>query len=356
MRRSSLWRALFGHREWGTVLVLIIVLIVSSQLSPYFIDSTNLSTMPTNFMEDGIIALAMTMVIAAGEVDISVASMVVLTAGVFGKLNDAGLPIWLCTIVALLFGSALGAINGLLVTRFKISSLVVTLGTRSLYSGLASALLGSNSISDFPGNFVGINLQYLGNTLIPVSLLIFLGLALAFGVLLHFTVLGRQAYMIGTNRDAARFSGVHVDRVTVVIFTLSGFASAIGAIMFISRFGSVRSDLASGDELAIITAVLLGGASIFGGSGSIVGTVLAVFAIGSLQWGMGLDNLSGQSQQAAIGAMLVLSILLPHLLGRLYLKFSPKPSDIVTMQASAAAHAVQEGREEPESASQTQEA
>ena len=346
MRSAPLWRTLFGHREWGTVLVLAIVVLISSQLSPYFIDATNLSTMPTNFMEDGVIALAMTLVIAAGEVDISVASIVVLTAGAFGKLNDAGASIWLCAVAALLLGALLGAINGLLVTRFRISSLVVTLGTRSLYAGLASALLGSSSIADFPPGFIGINLQYLGGTLIPVSLLIFLGLAVLFGILLHLTVLGRQAYMVGVNREAARFSGVPVDRVTVTLFTLSGFASAIGAMLFISRFGSVRADLANGDELAIITAVLLGGASIFGGSGSIVGTVVAVFAIGSLQWGMQLANLTGQSQQAAVGAMLVLSILVPNVLGRLLTQFSRKPSDAAIPAMPAGTQAGQEGRAE----------
>jgi rhamnose transport system permease protein len=142
-------------------------------------------------------------------------------------------------------------------------------------------------------------------------------LAVLFGLLLHATTLGRRVFMIGTNREAASFSGVNVSQVTLIIFTLSGLASAAAALMLVSRVGSVRSDLATGEELAVITAVILGGANIFGGSGSILGTVLAVLAVGSLIWGMGLANATGQTQQAAVGALLVLSILIPHLVARL---------------------------------------
>jgi rhamnose transport system permease protein len=167
-------RGILARRVWVTVGVLVGALVVSSLLSPYFLDPNNLSTMTTNFMEDGIMSLSMTLIIVCGEIDLSVASMLNLTAAVFGKLYDARIPLWPCMGLALLFGAALGLVNGLLIARFRIPSLVATLGTLSLYGGLTSALLGSASISDFPPSFVGINLRNVGDTLIPLPLVIFL--------------------------------------------------------------------------------------------------------------------------------------------------------------------------------------
>ena len=272
----------------------------------YLLDSTSL------YMEIGIIALTMTFVIISGNIDLSVASNLALTAVLCAKLHaDADVPMAVAAALGPVIGGLLGLFNGLLITRLRLPSLTVTLGTLALYRGLAQVLAGDHSIGGFPSWFTGIDYRYAGP--FPMPLLVFLALAVVAGLALHKTVFGRNIYMIGTNEPASRFSGVRVDATKLAVFTLSGAAAGLGAIMMLSRLGVARYDLALGDELAVITAVVLGGTSIFGGRGSILGTVLALFLLGIIRRGMGLANVAAENQLAITGVLLIAAVLLAQL-------------------------------------------
>jgi rhamnose transport system permease protein len=310
------WLGRFARWEVLLIGLLIGVLVYNTRLSPYFWNADNILDDTSNFMEIGILALPMTLIIIAGHIDLSVASNAALCAVVFATRYHAGWNVWVACLVALLVGTLAGLVNGLIITRVRLPSLVVTLGTYALYRGLANAVLGNGEISDFPADFASIDLRYLPGTHIPAPLLIFTGLAITTAVLLHATVVGRYVVAIGNNEQACRFSGVAVDRIVVILFTLSGLLSALAGLILTSRLQTARSDVATNFELDAITAVVLGGANIFGGEGSIPGTMLALFVIGMLQNGMTLANMSSDVQNVAVGALLILAILLPGLVRR----------------------------------------
>ncbi|MBV9280288.1 MAG: ABC transporter permease, partial [Chloroflexi bacterium] len=270
--------------RWETLLLALLVgvVIYNAQLSPYFLNTDNLLDDTSNFMEIGVIALPMTLIIIAGHIDLSVGSNAALCSVVFATLWQHGWNVWLACLAALLVGLVAGLANGVIITRIGLPSLIVTLGTFALYRGLANGILGSGEISGFPTSFSGIDLRYLPGTHIPAPLVIFVVLALLIGLLLHGTVLGRYIFAIGNNEQASRFSGVAVDRVVLILFSLSGFLSALAGLVLTSRLVTSRSDLATNFELSAITAAVLGGANIFGGEGSIPGTVIALFIIGLL--------------------------------------------------------------------------
>lgn len=294
--------------EAVTFLALVLSFGVSALLSPYFLDAYFLFDETSLFMELGILALAMTLVIISGNIDLSVASGLALVGAVTAILHvKAGVPMGLVIPMALLFGCGLGLFNGLLITRLRLPSLTVTLGTLALYRGLAQILMGDHSISGFPQWFLGADYVKAGG-LVPLPLLLFLVLALLTALLLHKTTFGRYVFAIGTNEAAARYSGMPVERVKLTVFVLSGLAMAIGALLMLSRISVARYDLALGNELAVITAVVLGGVHIFGGRGTIPGVVLALFVIGFLRSGMGVANISSQSQLIVIGLLLLFSV------------------------------------------------
>ena len=304
--------------RWETLLLALLVLVViyNAHLSPYFLNTDNLLDDTSNFMEIGMIALPMTLIIVAGHIDLSVGSTAALSSVVFATLWQHGWNVWLACLGALLVGLVAGLANGVIITRIRLPSLIVTLGTFALYRGLANGILGSGEISGFPTAFSGIDLRYLPGTHIPAPLVIFVALALLIGLLLHGTVMGRYIFAIGNNEEASRFSGVAVDRVVLSLFALSGFISALAGLVLTSRLVTSRSDLATGFELTAITAAVLGGANIFGGEGSIAGTVIALFVLGLLQNGLTLANVSADVQTIVVGSLLILSILVPGIAQR----------------------------------------
>lgn len=301
-----------GRAEVVPLSLLIIAVVVSSFLSPYFMAYDNLRDMTSQFMEEGLMALPMTMVIICANIDLSVGSMLGLISVCFGLRFVTGWPIGLDMGFALVLGATLGAINGLLVTRLRLPSLVVTLGTLALYRGFAQVLDGDGQVSSYPDWYVGIDQRYLLG--LPAPLLIFAACAVVYGLVLHRTTFGRLVYAIGSNEEACRFSAIPVDRIKLIVFVLSGLMSGAGALMITSRLGSSRWDVGLGFELDVITAVVLGGTDIFGGKGSILGTVLALFTIGVVRNGMGLANYNGDEQSMVIGSLLVLSILIPNII------------------------------------------
>jgi len=303
-----------GVVRWEGLLVILIIVVAfaNSQLSPYFLNTSNLLRTTSDFMEIGIMMLPMVFVIATGNIDLSIASTLGLSASLMGWLFMGGWDIWLAVVVALIASVFAGLLNGFLIAKLKLPSLAVTIGTLSFYRGLAYALLGDQAARGYPESFTFLGQGTLGTTGIPFSLLIFGGFALIFGLVLHKTTFGRYIFAIGNNEQASRFSGVPVDRIKMGIFVLSSVMAAIAGFILAARFGSTRPDIGTGLELTVITVTVLGGVSIFGGSGTMVGAVLALILVGILRFGMGLINLQGQVQDIIIGLLLILSILLPR--------------------------------------------
>jgi rhamnose transport system permease protein len=299
--------------RWETLLVLALLglIVLGNALSPFFLTPGNFSNLIAALMEVAIMALPMTLIIIAGEIDLSVESMAGLASAILGFLWAAGVPLEVAIPVVLVVGALGGLLNGLLVARGGLPSLVVTLGTLALFRGMALIVLGPRGVSDFPPAFTELGFGHVPGTLIPWPFVIFIGLALVLGVVLHRTWIGRQVYAIGKNTGAARYSGVRVTRIRVSLFVLSGLVAAIAGVILTSRLSSARADAGQGMTLTVVTVVLLGGVNIFGGSGTIPGVVLAVLAVAVMQNALRLASVTVEVQSIALGLLLILSVVIP---------------------------------------------
>ena len=304
-----------GLRSWEALLLLVFVVIftVNSFASPYFLNAWNLSDATFNFTEKAMIAFAMAMLIIAGEIDLSVASIIALASTAMGIAMTAGAGTPALVLVGLATGLACGAVNGVLVAGMKLPSIVVTIGTMSLFRGLSYIILGDQAFNGYPKSFAFFGQGYVW-WVISFEMVLFVLCALAFFVLLHRTNFGRTVYAIGNNPTAALFSGIRVDRVRFVLFLLTGLMSGIAAICLTSRLGSTRPSIATGMELEVVTMVVLGGVNILGGSGTIPGVVLAAFIIGLVTFGFGLLNVPGIVMSIFLGLLLIGVIAVPRLL------------------------------------------
>jgi rhamnose transport system permease protein len=314
----STWEALL-------VVLLLLVLGIGNTLSPYFLVGSNVAFLISDIMEKAIMALPMMLIIISGEIDLSVASILGLTSSVLGLLVGAGQALWVGICIALLVGVAAGLINGLLITWVRLPSLVVTLGTLALYRGLAYVVLGSNATSNFPAAFTTFGFGTIPGTIFPWSFAVFVVLALLCMVVLHLSWIGRQLYAIGSNQEAAIFAGIRVARMKLLLFMLSGLLSALAGIIFTARFSSARADNAVGFELDVVTIVLLGGVSIFGGKGTLLGVLLSLFVVGILRNALGLADVPSEVQSIIVGLLLVISVLGPNLVQRLQVALSIRP-------------------------------
>jgi rhamnose transport system permease protein len=305
---------LSGVARWETLLVAAIagLIALGAVLSPFFLTPGNFANLIAALMEVAIMALPMTLIIVAGEIDLSVESMAGLASSLLGFLWAAGVPLTLAIPLVLLVGALGGLLNGLLVARGGLPSLVVTLGTLALFRGLALIVLGPRGISNFPPEFTELGFGHVPGTQVPWPFVIFLALALVLGIVLHRTWIGRQIYAIGKNTGAARFSGVRVIRVRTGLFVLSGLVAALAGIILTSRLSSARADAGSGMTLTVVTVVLLGGVNIFGGSGTIPGVALAVIAIAVMQNALRLASVTVEVQSIALGLLLILSVVIPN--------------------------------------------
>jgi rhamnose transport system permease protein len=266
-------------------------------------------------MEIGLLALAMTPIIISGQIDLSVAGGTALVAVAFALLNERHVPIALSITAALLIGVLLGMFNAAAITLLRLPSLTVTLGTMALYAGVAKILLGDRSLGDFPDWFAGIDYRHVW--LIPYPLIIFLFFAIVFALVLAKTTLGRKIYAIGISAPAARYSGISVEKITFLLFSLSGLMMGCAGLMLSSRLGMAQYNMATGFELAAITAVVLGGADIFGGSGSIFGTAIALLLLGLVRTEIDLKGWQSAVQLTVAGGLLVLSVILTNITGKL---------------------------------------
>ena len=294
------------------MLVAIIIFVANSFASPYFLNAWNLSDATFNFTEKAMIAFAMALLIISGEIDLSVASIIALASTAMGAAAQVGIGTEGLIIVGLIAGLLCGATNGVLVTRFGLPSIVVTIGTMSLFRGISFIILGDQAYRGYPQDFAYFGQGYFW-WVISFEFVLFSILAVVYGIILHMTNFGRAVYAIGNNPTGALFSGIRVNRVKFVLFLLTGLMSGVAAICLTSRLGSTRPSIAFGWELEIVTMVVLGGVNILGGSGSIPGVIIAAFVMGLVTFGLGLLNVPGIVMSIVIGALLISVIALPRL-------------------------------------------
>jgi rhamnose transport system permease protein len=307
-------RGLLRHESVLAVL-LVLALIVLAMQSDRFFTADNLLNQGRLMAEVGLVALAMTFVIVSAGIDLSVGSILGLVAILLGVMwQNVGLPLPLAMILGLAIGALAGFVNGLIITRFMVPPLIATLATLALYRGLAEGISQARSVRGYPewffmlgqGEFVGV----------PVQLWIFIIAVVIAAGILGLTIFGREVYSIGANEIAAHFSGIRVGRAKLLIYTASGLVAGLAAIVFVSRVSTTRSDMGTGLELDVITAVVLGGTSIFGGRGTIIGTVLGLFLMQALKSGLALAGVKGDGTIVIIGVVLIGATLISNLFRR----------------------------------------
>ena len=305
------WFRLFTRHEWVLLLVLVLECAIFGIAGTNFLTASNAFEVTRLSVEIGLIALALTPVIITGGIDLSVGSMMGLAAVVLGGLwRDGQMSMAVAVGVTLLLGLAGGSLNGLLVTRLGLPPLIVTLGTFSLFRGIAEGLTrGIENYSGFPSQFLFLGQGYVGG-LIPAQLFILVIAIVGFAWLLHRTAFGRSLYAIGYSSEGSRFAGIPVGRHVFIVYVLSGLAASVSAIIYVAHLGQAKSDAGSGFELMAITAVVLGGTSIFGGRGTIAGTVLGLFALVVLQNGLRLAGQPAELTGILTGALLLGTIIL----------------------------------------------
>ena len=311
---QPLWKRLALTRETAVIALLVAVVLYAMGNVDNFDGPLTLTYLLLDVTPILLIALPMTLVIVTGEIDLSVASIVGLSTVLVGVLHEGGFSIPAAAAVALLAGAACGALNGFLVAYVGLPSLAVTIGTLALYRGLAVGLLGTKAVTDFPERWTDLATAQIGETGVPQVVLLVLVLAAVFALLLHFSSFGRGIYDIGLNSEAARFTGVHVARTKLILFVLSGVVSALAGVYFVLRFGSARGDNATGLELQVIAAVLLGGVSIFGGRGRLHGVLAGVLLIGVVSSALRLEGITVNVINIIIGLLLVASVMSPSVL------------------------------------------
>ncbi|WP_372468367.1 ABC transporter permease [Microbacterium maritypicum] len=309
-----LWRRILINREFAIIGLLVLVVIVSAVSIRGFAQPITVNYLLLDVAPILLIALPMTLVMITGEIDLSVGSMVGLASVVTGVLTESGAPFEVAALAALAVGVIGGAFNGFLVTVVGLPSLAVTIGTLALFRGLAVGLLGTTAVTDFPEMWTALAKAKIAGTTIPYIVIPFLILLAIFVVVLHFTPFGRGIYAIGLSKDAARFSGVNVERTKFILFMLSGVVAAFAGIFYTLRFGSARGDNATGLELQVIAAVVLGGVSVFGGRGHLHGVVAAVLLIGVLGSGLRLAGVTSDVINIITGGLLIFSVVAASIL------------------------------------------
>lgn len=305
--------------SWQSLLFLVAVsiFIVNCFATPYFLSPWSLSDATFNFTEKALIALAMALVIISGEIDLSVAAIIAFSSTMMGLALQFGVGTPGLVAVGILTGVLCGAFNGALVTGLGLPSIVVTIGTMSFFRGLSFIVLGDQAYKGYPASFAFFGQGYVW-WVVSFEFVLLLIMAVLFYILLHRTNFGRRVFVIGNNPIAAEFSGVRVRRTKLILFCLTGLMSGVAAVLLTSRLGSTRPSIAQGWELEVITMVVLGGVSILGGAGSILGVVLAAFIMGLVTFGLGLLNVPGIVMSIVIGGLLIAVIALPILASRLH--------------------------------------
>lgn len=305
------WQTALIRPEVMTLVLLILSVVAASQISEFFLDIRYILVSFTLYAEIGLVALILTMLIIAGEIDLSGAANMALSASLFAWAQAAGVPMPLAIGIGLAAGLAMGALNAFMVIALQLPSIIVTIGTLILYRGLAQVVAGDASIR-VPEWYIGINTVMIAG--VPLTVLIFAGVALILSLIMGITIFGRQIYLIGTNEVAARHSGIRSARIKTILFLLLGLTAAVAGLMTASRLGSVRYDLALGGELQMVLIAMLGGTYIFGGRGTIAGSFLAAWLLVIVSTGMIVANWLPAWQLCVLGSLLIVSIVATNLI------------------------------------------
>lgn len=301
-------------RRWETLLavVLLIVIAVNTQLTPFFFEPGNLANIFHLSIEKAMVVLVMAFIIINGEIDLSVASVMGLSASLFAFTHELGWPTPVGLVLALVSGVVCGLINGYFVAYLGLPSLVVTLAGLIGYRGAARILLEDRSVGSFPDWLTGLaQNNFIGP--FPITIFLFIGFFVLAYVILQHTAFGRYVYVTGNNRAGAEYAGIDVRRVKMMLFVATAVMAAFAGLLYAARLGNIRANAAEGFELDIITIVLLGGVSIFGGKGTMLGVGLSLLVVLNIRNGMSLANVSGNVQTSIVGALLILSVLIPNL-------------------------------------------
>jgi rhamnose transport system permease protein len=307
------------HWESGLVVMVIAIAVLGEHASSQFLTGTDLFNLSLTSGEVAIMALPMTLIIVSGEIDLSVASMLGLSSALLGFLWSKGWPMLAIFAVIGIVGALAGLLNGLLITRLGLPSLAVTIGTLALYRGIATIVLGANSVSDFPARYTNIGVFPVLHTGLPFSAVCFIVLAVIYGIVLHATPVGRSVYAMGNSADAALFAGIRVKRIKTTLFVASGVICSFAGALLTFRLSTSVQNNGLGLELEVVAIVLFAGVSIFGGKGTIAGVVLAVLAFAGLQYALLLTSFNQEAFGIVVGALLLASVFIPNaaaILGR----------------------------------------
>ncbi len=306
-------KAFFLQWEWLLVVIFLGVNVMNLYLSEFYRSVPGLFNATNSFLEKAFVALPMAFVLVLGDIDISVGSTACLSAVVLAYCYNLGLPMGMCVAICLLVGTLCGALNGWILTRFtELAPMIVTLGTQILFRGIAEALLGDEARGGLSNVAWFSNLYWGKIGIVPIMFIFFVICAGVFGFVLHKTCFGRRLYAIGANKTAAQYAGIEVQKIRMLVFTLTGTFAAVTAIFLAARMGSTRADIATGYEMEAIAMAVLGGFSTSGGKGNFAGLILAIFIVGMLRYGLGLINIPSQLMLVIIGLLLIITVLLPR--------------------------------------------
>lgn len=312
--RKPTLRSIFARRETLLILLFLAVNIMNMNLSKNYLNAYNLFTNINSFMVKGIIALPMAYILLLGDIDISVGSTVCLSATILGVVYNATGSIILAILAAILVGTICGAINGFILTQFtELAPMIVTLATMTLYRGISEIILGDTSTKGMRDVEWFANLYDGRIGSVPYLFIIFCMLAVIFGIVMHKTVFGRQMYAVGANADASSYSGIKVQKIRFIVFTLTGFMCGLGSVFYCAWMGTVKNSIAEGYEMEAICMCVLGGISTAGGKGNFPGVLIAIFTMGLLRYGLGLININSEIINIIVGGLLVLVVMFPAL-------------------------------------------
>ena len=309
--RPPWWKALV---RWESALVIVLIAVIwfGSSESPDFLNTTTIFFVGLNVGEIAIMALPLLLIVMIGEIDLSVAAMLGLSGAVMGNLFQNGTSIWLAMAAALVVGLAGGALNGFLVAKVGLPSIAVTIGTLTLFRGIAEIVLPNPTSKLFPAGLSKVGIDPLPGTQIAYSAGIFIVLAVVCAVVLHATPLGRSLYAIGLQPEAAEFAGIRVQRIRFGLFVLSGLICSFAGILFTLKNSSASYGAGTGLELNVVAIVLFGGVSIFGGRGTVLGVVLSVVIVGGLTQALTQAHVAAEKQNIVIGLLLLISVVIPN--------------------------------------------
>jgi rhamnose transport system permease protein len=332
--------------ESGLVLLIILVMVVGQIVDGDLLSSFNLQTTALNSVILLCLALGLAPVIMTSDIDLSVVGTLALVGVIIGDMTAHGVATWLAISLGLVVALVCGLINGLLVVLFDLPALAVTLGTLGAFTGVSFLILKGLAISTFPNVIVSLGSSNLTGTQVPFAVVVLLILAVIMSFLLHGTVFGKSVFAIGGSRRAALFSGIAVNRVRITTFVISGFMAGVAGLLFLGNYQTAQAGMGASELLPAVTAVILGGVSAYGGTGTIPGVVLAAALLALLQSALGLHNFSGEGQTMAVGFLLIIAIGLPPITHK-YQDWKRRRSASPLMVANAAVSSSEEGKVAP---------